>query len=494
MRERWKCKSTYFVRVIIAVVGMTVFSCAQTYTTLASFNVTNGDEPYYGPLVQGRDGNLYGTALGGGANANAGTIFKMTPGGTLTVIYNFCAQPNCTDGASSVAGLVLGRDGNFYGTTLGGGNTGCAYPQGCGVLFKVTPKGVLTTLHTFGVSDVAAGPIAGLVQGSSGPFFGAGGLDGGGAAFYRITAAGVYTELAGWDLGVGGHPYGGLIQAIDGWFYGTSYMGGTSTSCNDGCGTVFKIQASGKNRTTVHSFDYTDGANPVAGLVQADDGNLYGATLYGGTNVNTCAVFYPSNCGTIFEINPKTNQLTTLYTFCPQTGCLDGLDPMGTLIQATDGNLYGTTNQGGLYGSGTIYQWNPTAGAFSVIVSFPGNFSTGAGLMQATNGKLYGTTVYGGTSPNCPYGCGSIFSLDLGLSPFVRPMTYSGKAGATVEILGQGFGKSTTVSFNGTPALSSVKSGTYLTATVPVGATTGSITVTNSGGTLTSDRVFRVLP
>ncbi|MGH9642426.1 MAG: choice-of-anchor tandem repeat GloVer-containing protein, partial [Terriglobales bacterium] len=451
-------------------------------------DATNGAGPYYGPLVQGRDGNLWGTTSAGGANGG-GTIFKMTPDGSLTTVYSFCPQANCADGYYPVAGLVLGKDGNFYGTTLmGGDENGCDFPQGCGVLFKITPKGGYTVLHTYGRGDLAAGPIGGLMQATNGSFYGDGGLDNGGMAVYRITSSGAYTELASWDLSTAGHPYGGLIQATDGSLYGTTNIGGTG-SCNDGCGTVFKINTNGKKMLILHSFDITDGENPVAGLLQADDGNFYGAAALGGTNFANC------ECGTLFEIT-STGVFNKFYDFCSQADCSDGFAPFGTLIQATDGNFYGTTYQGGgLYGNGTIYEWNPTAQSFSVIYTFPQNSGTVAGLVQATNGKFFGTNVYGGNSPNCSYGCGAIFSLDLGLGPFVRPVTYSGKVGTTVEILGQGFNKSTTsVSFNGTAATRTVVSGNYLTAKVPAGATTGYVTVTTGAVTLTSDKVFRVTP
>lgn len=496
MRDQSNSRARGFVRVIIAVIVVVTAmpSYAQTYTTLVNFDWTNGLSPYYGPLVQGRDGNLWGTTAGGGAY-NSGTIFKMTPSGTLTTVYSFCAQTDCTDGATPVAGLVLGKDGKFYGTTSAGGDiNSCNFPAGCGVIFKVTPKGVYTVLHEFTASNGAAGPVSGLVQGTSGKFYGIGGLDGGETEFYSITSSGTYTALADWAISDGGHPYGGLIQATDGWFYGTTYLGGTGTSCNDGCGTVFKIQANGKNMTTLHSFNVTDGAALYAGLVQGADGNFYGATAYGGSNENNCVFVYPySTCGTLFELSStKPWPLTTLYNFCPQSGCPDGVGPYGTPIQATDGNFYGTTDFGAA-SNGSIYEWDPTTQAFSVLYDFPYNSSSLAGLVQATNGKFYGTNASGGDSTNCAYGCGAIFSLDIGLGPFVRPVTYYGTVGSTVEILGQGFSKSaTTVSFSGTSATSTVVSANYLTAKVPTGATTGSITVTTGRTTLTSDKIFTV--
>ncbi|HEV2397428.1 MAG TPA: choice-of-anchor tandem repeat GloVer-containing protein [Candidatus Sulfotelmatobacter sp.] len=494
MRDRWNRAERCFLPVLIAIiaVGLTVPCHAQIYTTLVSFDGTNGANPYYGPLVQGRDGNLWGTTAGG--TSGWGTIFKVTPAGVLTTMYNFCSQTSCADGYNPVAGLVLGRDGNFYGTTLMGGNEGCAFPQSCGVIFKITPKGVYTVLHTYINTDLAAGPVGRLIQASNGTFYGDGGIDNGGMAVFKVTSAGTYTEIASWVLATAGYPYGGVIQGTDGLLYGTTSIGGTGT-CNDGCGTVFKIQTNGKKMVVLHSFNATDGVGPIAGLIQATDGYFYGATREGGSSLTNCQGNSGySVCGTLFKIS-SGGAFTSLYSFCPETGCFDGSAPMGTPIQATDGNLYGTTYQGGaLLGNGTIYQWNPTSQTYSTLYTFPGNDDTVAGLVQATNGKFYGTNFYGGNSPDCPYGCGAIFSFDMGLGPFVRPVTYSGKAGATIEILGQGFNKSTTtVSFNGTAATRTVASGTYLTAKVPIGATTGSITVTTGSTTLISDKIFTVL-
>ena len=468
-------------------------SSAQTFTTLVMFNVDNGSGPYYGPLVQGRDGNLYGTTYGGGANG-AGTAFKMTPAGTLTTIYNFCSQLNCADGERPAAGLVLGTDGNFYGTTLFGGGFGNCSSTGCGTVFKISPAGNLTTLHDFPSQPNGADgfqPVAGLVQ-DGGNFYGTTGV-GWDGSFFKITSSGTFTTLHDFYPPEGIWPGDGPALGTDGNFYGATQGGGTSLNCNDGCGTVYKITPAGK-LSTLHSFDFADGASPFGGMVQAADGNFYGTTNVGGTNPNLCTYVLPlEQCGTIFQITP-TGAMTTLYYFCSVGVCLDGLGTLGTLIQATDRNLYGTTNQGGTIGNGTLFQIT-TGGAFQVLHNFDRDNGGGptAGLMQSTNGKLYGTTTAGGAG-NCPYGCGSIYSLDMGLSPFVEAVTNSGKVGSTIEFLGQGFTSATTVAFHGTPATRTVKSGTYLTATVPSGATTGLVTVTTNAGTLTSNKPFRVIP
>jgi uncharacterized repeat protein (TIGR03803 family) len=191
-------------------------------------------------LIQGTDGNFYGTAGFGGANGGYGTVFKVTPAGTLTDLYNFCSQSDCTDGDSPTGGIIQGTNGMFYGITNVGGT------NGDGTLFKMTSSGKLTTLYNF--------------------------------------------------------------------------------CSKNGC---------------------TDGSRPFAGLIQATNGNLYGTTSLGGTN---------GNYGTVFKITPG-GKLTTLYSFCAQSGCTDGANPEGKLVQSTDGNFYGTTFAGGANGDyGTLFE------------------------------------------------------------------------------------------------------------------------------------------
>ncbi len=271
-------------------------SPAQTFTTLAVFNGTNGWGPGYETLIQGTDGNLYGTTLGvGGPNGNCitncGTIFKITPAGTLTPLHSFEGP----DGTTPQAGLVQGADGNFYGTTYAGG------ANGYGTVFKITPGSTLITLHSFNSTD-GGNPLAGLVQATDGNFYGTtavGGGNGGYGTVFKITPGGTLTTLYSFDYAHGFSPFGWLVQATDGNFYGTTSSGGTN-----GDGTVFKITPGG-TLTTLHSFDGTDGANPRAGLVQGTDGNFYGTTSNGGTkNVTACASFGYAGCGTVFKITP----------------------------------------------------------------------------------------------------------------------------------------------------------------------------------------------
>ncbi len=278
----------------------------------------------------------------------------------------------------------------------------------------------------------------------------------------------------------GGEP-NELVQASDGNFYGTTFELGAHNA-----GTVFRITRGGI-LTTLHNFcaqkNCADGAEPVGRMVLATDGNFYGMTLRGGANKD----------GTVFKITG--GKLTTLYTFCSLAACADGEIPDGELTQATDGSLYGTTSSGGANGDGTVFQIT-TEGTLTTLHNFDltdGNRPS-SGLLQATDGKFYGTTETGGTSQNCQGGCGTVFSVDVGLGPFVSLVRNSGRVGSPIGILGQGFTGTTDVSLNGTAASFNVVSDTYLTATVPSGATTGFVTVTTLSGTLTSNQIFRVKP
>jgi uncharacterized repeat protein (TIGR03803 family) len=236
---------------------------AQTFTSLQSFDGTDGINPIAG-LVQGTDGNFYGTVTTGGANG-CGTVFKITTSGTLTTLHSF----DSTDGYYPYGGLVQGTDGNFYGTTaFGGTNYTCYLGEPCGTIFKITPSGTLTTLHNFDGTD-GARPYAGLLLGSDGDFYGTtyyGGIGSanGAGTIFKITPSGTLTTLFKFSFVTkdGAYPNGGLIQGTDGNFYGTTSAGGTV-----GVGTVFEITPNGK-LTTLHSFSGypTEGMMPQGAL------------------------------------------------------------------------------------------------------------------------------------------------------------------------------------------------------------------------------------
>jgi uncharacterized repeat protein (TIGR03803 family) len=196
-------------------------------------------------LVQATDGDFYGTTNQGGAH-NGGTVFRVTAAGTLTTIYTFCARTGCLDGFYPATGLIQATDGNFYGTTTSGGHAACDVGYTCGTIFKITPAGILTTLH----------------------------------AFDRIDGRGPSI----------------LIQATDGNFYGETASGGDGKACFMGCGTVFRITSAG-TLTTLYNFDLTDGVGPGGGLVQATSGVFYGTTNHGGAR---CA---EQGCGTVYALS-----------------------------------------------------------------------------------------------------------------------------------------------------------------------------------------------
>jgi uncharacterized repeat protein (TIGR03803 family) len=468
---------------LLFCLAVAVASSATTFTTLASFHGTNGDRPYFVALVQGTDGNLYGTTSGGGVNGE-GTVFSITPAGTLTTLYSFCSQTNCSDGYFPYAGLVQASNGSFYGTTgLGGANDE-------GTVFEITPAGALTTLYSFcSQTNCTDGelPEAGLVQAANGDFYGttvSGGTFNEGTVF-RITPSGTLTTLYSFcsqpGCTDGYFPYAGLVQASNGNFYGTTGNGGAN-----GFGTLFEITPTG-TLTTLHSFcsetDCSDGETPHAALIQAANGNFYGTTQYGGA----------SSGGTVFEIT-AAGKLTTLYSFCSETNCTDGETPEAGLVQASNGKFYGTTEDGGASSGGTLYEITP-AGSLTTLYSFcfqtdctDGDLPFG-GLAQATNGTFYGTTYAGGANSE-----GAVFSLTVGLGPFVQMLQVAGKVGASVIILGTDLTGATGVSFSGTAAKFTVVSATEITTTVPAGATTGTVSVTTPGGTLDSNVKFRVLP
>lgn len=464
-------KSSICGVVLFFVLTATVIAAhGQVFNDLVIFNGTDGATPVYPGLVEGIDGNLYGTTLGGGA-FSAGTVFKITPKGTLTTLYSFCSQANCSDGTNPQAGLTFATNGNFYGSTMQGG------ANGDGTIFEVTSKGVLTTLHSFDSLD-GAFPFDPPIQASDGNFYGttnSGGLNNGGTVF-KMTPDGVLSTLYSFGgVGNGYFPLGTLVQATDGALYGTTEAGGSG-----GCeGTVFRITTAG-DFTLLHSFNCTDGSSPSSGLIQATNGELYGTTYDGGSN-NACN----NGCGTLFSITLK-GALTTLFNF----DSTHGSNPISSLVQGSDNNLYGTTYSGGTSGGwGTIFE-STTKGTLQTLHSF--DLNDGAqpygALVQATTGNFYGTTPNGGNN------YGTVFGVSNGLKPFVALVHNPARVGQMFGILGQGLVGTTGVSLNGTPVKFTVKSGTLILATVPPGATTGYVTVTTPTGVLTSNVPFRVIP
>lgn len=464
----FNCSKQFCMVFIFCFVTAAVLS-AQTFTTLVSFNGTDGANPYAG-MVQGSDGSFYGTTIDGGAYSS-GNIIKLNADG-LTTLYDFCAQTNCPDGQYPVSTLVEGRDGAFYGTTQNGGAFNPLY----GTIFKITRDGTLTTLHSFNGLD-GVNPYGALLLASNGDFYGtatAGGSGGGGTIF-KMTPSGTFTTLYNFctqsGCPDGQSPDGNLMQASDGNIYGTTHQGGNYSACvHTGCGTVFTITLGG-TFTTLHVFDATDGQQPAAELVECLNGLLYGTTAAGGA----------SDDGTVYTMTRGGN-LVTLHSF----GGADGFSPSG-MIAGSDGDFYGTTLGGGANSAGTVFKITPQ-GELSTVTSFKAAFYYYFGpLTQGTNGKFYGTSYFGGADDD-----GTVYSVSTGLNPFVQVQPSAGKEGMTVRILGGNLARATSVSFHGVEANFQIHSNSLITATVPAGATTGEVKVRVPGGDLLSNAPFLV--
>lgn len=328
----------------------TVFSLtpAGVYTVLYTFNGTDGTAPF-APLVRDSTGNLYGTTSSGGQYGE-GTVFEIPAGGSLTTLWSFQGGGGVTGSADGANpnGLVLAQDGNLYGTTTNGGSGSACGASGCGVVFQVAlPSGVETPLYSF-----------------------AGGTD-------------------------GQTPYAGLVQASNGLLYGTTFLGGANSA-----GTLFSVTTAGAE-SVVCSFGATasDGAYPESAPIQGTDGNLYGTTNGGGSY----------GVGTVFSYNLTSGQEQALYSFGGAgglPGSADGAYPFTGVVQGTDGALYGAANYGGAYNEGTVYRVVIATGSESTLYSFNGdNALAGSNdgaypneLIQGADGFLYGTAYNGGTT------------------------------------------------------------------------------------------------
>lgn len=439
----------------------------QTYSVIYNFNSTGDPNTPTGPdfIAQGRDGNLYSSSAHGGA-LGQGAFFDFTPSGSLSVPYNFTGL---TDGGTPYGGVTLGSDGNFYGTN----NLGAA---GYGSIFKITPGGTLTVLHTFTGADAdGANPYAAPIQGADGNFYGTTfGADGVNSTIYKVTPVGTFTNLRTLSDAEGSQIKSPLAAGTDGNLYGTAYSGGAQHE-----GTIYKITPNGVF-TLLHSFMGADGASPAYGLIQTSDGNFYGTTTSG-------SIGGLSDWGAIFSITPA-GAFTGLFS--PRTTD-DGTNPSSGLVQATDGNLYGAMSIFGTQSGGTLYKIT-TGGVYTVLYDFEFNGLNGwapaSSLTQATNGILYGDTTSGGLSSR-----GVVYSLNIGASALAKLTSTSGKVGATIGILGQGFTGTTAVKFGSVVSSFTVVSATYLTAVVPVGALTGTVRITTPTGLLTTG-IFRVTP
>ena len=447
---------------VVAVVLLAGFVPAQTYSDLFNFLGASGCCPSYpGILAQGQDGNLYGTTQSGGTHGY-GTVFVVNPiAGTIATLYNF----DITHGEYPQAGLAMGFDGNFYGTTYQGGSTPA------GVIFKITPAGALTVLYNFTNTTDGAYPRQPPIPAPDGNLYG---ITGNGTNYvvYRLTPSGTFTPIATPP----GYSYAPLLLGNDGKLYGVTNYGGTYNG-----GTIFQVTLSKKpTLKIIHSFEATSGSNPMGVLLQASDGKLYGTTPNAGT----------SSGGVVFQCTTG-GAYKVLHNFATLPGT-EGYGPTAGLVQGSDGFLYGVNPLGGGTGYGTLFKINTTGTTFAVLYNFAkatGGNPDSTPILH-TSGKIYGMTSGGGT-----YNQGVFYSFDNGLKAFASIFViWSGKVGTSVGILGQGFSNATGVKFGTGAGTFVAASDTFMTATVAAGATTAAATVLEPGGNLVTPQKFKVLP
>lgn len=402
-------KAVLSVAVLAVVQALTVVSTqsaqAQTYTVLHSFTgETDGAEPF-ARLIEDSAGNLYGTTSGGGNDSTCsstippgcGVVFKLDANGNETVLHSFTGPP---DGANPGFGLVRDMSGDLYGTAGGGEHIAICY-GGCGVVFRVDPRGNETVLYRFTGGADGAEPTGVLARDSAGNLYGTileGGVQKGiygSGVVYKLDPSGKETVLYSFTGGAdGGSPAAGVIRDPTGNLYGTGTQGGAFNE-----GIVFKVDTTGKE-TVLYSFTgRSDGGSSFAPLIRDAAGNLYGTTQGGGTGY-----------GVVFKLN-TTGTETVLHTF---TGGADGGGPEGAgVVQDAAGNLYGTTYAGGKC-CGVVFKLD-TTGTETVLHTFSGGedgSDPGGGLLLNRSGTLYGITLFGGILSDCSgFGCGVAFKL-----------------------------------------------------------------------------------
>lgn len=396
---------------------------AQTFSVLYTFQGGIHGQSPIGSLIRNRAGNLYGTTEYGGdltdfcLGSGCGTVFRLDKTGKQTILHRFTGPP---DGAFPSTGLIADRTGSGYGTTSQGGDNAFCYPVGCGTVFKLDKTGRETSLYTFTGTD-GQFPVAGLINDPAGNLYGTTYFGGdlnclsqyGCGLVFKVDQAGKETVLhrfAGSPDGA--FPLSALVRDATGNGYGTTFSGGKTTLlCSDGCGTVFKLDKSGKE-TVVHRFTAApDGFEPWADLLLDAAGNAYGTTYEGGDT--TCDGFV--GCGVVFKVD-KAGKETIVHRFA---GPPDGAYPRSGLIGDGAGNLYGTTYFGGDFdcsfaGCGTAFKVD-NSGAVTVLYSFTGmadGAHPAAGLIRDASGNFYGTASDGGVvNAYCPTGCGVVFKL-----------------------------------------------------------------------------------
>jgi len=399
----------------LIIVGGFSAAHAQTLTTLFAFDGTDGSEPFQSNLLD-IGGTLYGTT-GAGGTFNAGTIFKLDSTGKETVIYNFTGG---TDGNQPSSGLTLDSKGNVYGTTVYGGDSNCVLngaTPGCGVVYKLTSTGHFSVVYTFTGSTDGALPQGVIVDSSGdlyGPAFYGGNLSCpltgiGCGVIFKIDTTGketaVYTFQDGTD---GGVPNGFITMDNSGNIYGATIYGGTLADCSGaGCGVIFKVTLAGKESVLYSFTGGTDGGAPNGSLLMDRQANIYG-TAYLGGDLQCTSIPNTAGCGVVFKISPSGHE-SVLHAFKGT----DGAGPSWGLLDY-QGNGYGTTIYGGANGFGTLFELT-SKGKEIPLYSFTGG-TDGAypqsGLIVDKSGNMYSNTVFGGNlSCNSPKGCGTVFKL-----------------------------------------------------------------------------------
>ena len=385
------------------VFALSIFSVSGgTLTLLASFAGTNGSSPH-ARLLLSTNGDFYGTTQAGGPGVSRGTVFSVSTNGVLNTLLSFNPPPY-TLGADPQAGLVQGQDGAYYGTTSSGG------VSFQGTIFRVAADGTATLSYAFTGGYDGGEPEGALLEGTNGEFYGTtwgGGFYYGGTAF-EMTSGGAVNPLYSFSGSDGLNPCGSLLQGRDGNFYGVTRYGGNGYDQTDfsGLGSVFSLTPDG-TLTPLVLFVGSDGAHPAGGLLQARDGNFYGTTYDGGGSGG-------SN-GTVFRIT-AAGAFTSLVSF----NGTNGAHPSGELLEGWDGALYGTTSEGGLgydgspgSGFGAVFKVT-TNGELTTMLRFNGvnGALPLAGLTFGYDGLFYGTTAAGGL-----WNQGAVFRLSLQSPP-----------------------------------------------------------------------------
>jgi len=447
---------------------------AASFSVVHDFDVADGTVPS-SELIQATDGLFYGCTSGDQAGT-WGTIFRMDSLGTVTVLHTFTKT-----GAEGYRcnGLIQANDGLFYGTNnAGGAGASCGFfDEACGTVWRMDSVGTVTVLHTFLGAD-GSRPTARVIQSRDGYLVGTtfNGGDFGRGTVYRIETDGTnHTILHSFDKTDGLNPVAPLVQALNGLFYGTTNQGGSSNS-----GVIFRISGLGV-LDILHHFDFDDGHEPKAALIEASAGYLYGTTERGSCNGNIFRIDLAGNFELVHEFNAYGS---------------DGFRPVSPLLEAWDGSLYGTSPLSGLPPSdsnrrGCIFKMDPS-GMITVLHTFvtSDGSSPSTGLLEATDGTLWGVTPVGGSN-----NAGVAYQIDLAsglnlvdLTFDPNPVTGASRTTGTITLDGPAPRKGPQVIlYNTNPLVVTIPE----SVKVRSGRTTATFTVTTDS--ITSPKAIRIM-